>query len=202
MNLLKNTSIKTIISLLLVASLFTTTFIPLASAHTLNKTDNQEQNIEEIAQQLEILFDQASKKENGKFVVSNKQLLVQKYGEKNANNLVFLVDLLNQSKNINKEQTNLNVQQAQINSNALHRAVVMSSSAKNTSYGQCIINKYIQSYGSIVAAFVTGTIWRYVNNKEYYLAAKILAKLMIKAGIKTSVVAMAGELAWYAIACA
>lgn len=64
-----------------------------------------------------------------------------------------------------------------------------------------MVNKFANSYGTIARQFATGTIYTYIKNKQYDLAAQLMAKTLIKAGFKVNAASLAIEAAVYGWQC-
>ncbi|SFJ73479.1 MULTISPECIES: hypothetical protein [unclassified Bacillus (in: firmicutes)] len=69
------------------------------------------------------------------------------------------------------------------------------------SFGKCVANKFINSYGSIARQFLTGAIFTYIKSKQYDLAARLIANTLIKAGFKVNAAGIAVEAATYGWQC-
>lgn len=68
-------------------------------------------------------------------------------------------------------------------------------------FGKCVVNKFVDSYGTIARQFLTGAIFTYIKNKEYDLAARLITKTLVKAGFKVNAVGIAAEAALYGWQC-
>ncbi|AAU20284.1 hypothetical protein [Bacillus cereus] len=69
------------------------------------------------------------------------------------------------------------------------------------SFGKCIANKFINSYGNIARQFLSGAIFTYIKSKQYDLAAKLIANTLIRAGFKVNAAGIAVEAAAYGWQC-
>ncbi|WII38590.1 hypothetical protein [Paenibacillus thiaminolyticus] len=68
-------------------------------------------------------------------------------------------------------------------------------------FGKCVVNKFVDSYGTIARGFLTGAIFTYIKNQEYKLAAKLIAQTLVKAGFKVNAAGIAIEAATYGWQC-
>lgn len=73
--------------------------------------------------------------------------------------------------------------------------------ASATSFGKCVVNKMIGSYGNIARQFLNGAIFTYIKTKQYDLAARLMFKTLIKSGMKVNAASLAIELGYYGWKC-
>ncbi|WP_307892572.1 hypothetical protein [Bacillus swezeyi] len=73
--------------------------------------------------------------------------------------------------------------------------------ASATSFGKCVVNKMIGSYGNIARQFLNGAIFTYIKTKQYDLAARLIFKTLVKSGMKVNAASLAIELGYYGWKC-
>ncbi|CUX95618.1 MULTISPECIES: hypothetical protein [Bacillus] len=73
--------------------------------------------------------------------------------------------------------------------------------ASATTFGKCVVNKMVSSYGNIARQWLTGSIFTYIKTKQYDLAAKLIFKSLVKAGFKVNAASLAIELGYYGWQC-
>ncbi|WP_226568026.1 hypothetical protein [Bacillus stratosphericus] len=73
--------------------------------------------------------------------------------------------------------------------------------ASATTFGKCVVNKMIGSYGNIARQFLNGAIFTYIKTKQYDLAAKLIFNTLVKSGMKVNAASLAIELGYYGWKC-
>ena len=152
--------------------------ISQASAIEYSKEDLKE--IQKMEQELKFYFEVVGEFDDmGNYIVKDENLLLEKVaaGEENAIALYELSQLVKDSDTPSYE--------------------VYSAA----SFGTCVVDKFIGSYGNIARQFMTGAIFTYIKTNQYDLAARLIFSTLTKAGLKVNVVGLAAEAAWYGWQC-
>lgn len=191
-----NSKLKKVIPATLACATLATVAAPFSSYAAVDNKNiatvtNQEfeQDVQVIANDLQFIFETASTKENGKYVL-NEGMIEDKYGKESLPAIKVFVKMMNEEAVSVEEIKNLqNPSEVALNGNA---AVYRSA------YVDCIVNKVIQFTG---IGFLTGGIKELISRSAWDLVAKELAKIVGKNALKGGIVGMAASLAWFAIAC-
>lgn len=174
------------------------TISPLSSYAATQTTNTQttaiqsqqlEQNAQEIANDLQYIFETASTKENGKYILDEK-MIEDKYGENSLPAIKVLVKIMNEEAVPVEEITKLqNPNETTSNQN---------TRTKRSAYVDCVVDKVIQFTG---IGFLTGGIKELVSRSAWDLVAKELAKIVGKNALKGGIVGFAASLAWFGYQC-
>lgn len=65
-----------------------------------------------------------------------------------------------------------------------------------TSFGKCVVNKVLSSYGNVARQFLNGSILIYIKYKQYDLTARLMFKTLVKAEYKVNAVGLAAVLGY------
>jgi hypothetical protein len=152
----------------------------VSKADTVDLSDLEE--MERMSDELEFYFDVIGEfSENGDYIIKNEELLKELIdaGDPNALEVYELSKLSHDSFNPDFENE-------------------MNSAA---TFGKCVVNKMISSYGNIARQFLNGSIYIYIKNKQFDLAAKLMFGTLIKGGIKVNAIGLAAEVAYYGWQC-
>jgi len=172
------------------------TVVPLTS-HAATQTvqtntiSNQEleQNVQEIANDLQFIFETASIKENDKYILDEKKI-EEKYGQDNLPAIKVLVKIMNEeavhaSEIVSLQNPNENITNEHIRT-------------KRNAYVDCVVDKVVQFTG---LGFLTGGIKELISRSAWDLVAKELAKIVGKNALKGGIVGFAASLAWFGYQC-
>ncbi|MDV3451204.1 hypothetical protein VSS76_13420 [Bacillus safensis] len=75
------------------------------------------------------------------------------------------------------------------------------STASAASFGKCVVNKMVGSYGNIARQWLNGAIFTYIKTKQYDLAARLMFNSLVKAGFKVNAATLAIEVSYYGWQC-
>ncbi|PEU78330.1 hypothetical protein CN386_13440 [Bacillus cereus] len=166
--------LKTFVSFALIFVLFTTSFSGLAKAQEINK--EEEKKIQEVAEQLKFVVEEASiKDKHGRIVDINIDMIVNKYGS-------------------SEELEQLRQEIQRVNTPPGYKDPFKQ---ETEAVDNCIERKLIANYVEVLSVGFLGSIIANIADKEYELAAR----KMIKLGVKGNLVSLAGQLAWYLGSC-
>jgi hypothetical protein len=161
--------IKSIVVFALILTMFTTCFSGLAGAKKISKGDKQ---VNELAEQLEFVFENAFElDENGRIVDVDLNFIERE------NNGVVPAEFLEIKSAINEQKR--------------------SGPMRNAALDRCLNSKLKNEYGSIISGAIVGTIFDYMYQKEWVLAAKQL----IKVGVKGTVFGIVGSVSVMWVQC-
>lgn len=145
----------------------------------------KEDEVNKLAKELEVIFEQASVYQGETLVGFDKQTIIDKIEGDNKQEIIHEFE----SKDLFVDKNNIN--NGAIMSKVSKKASVVQK--RRNYYNKCIGNKLNGSYGPTAAT----AVFSYIYNKQYKMAAKKLIKL----GIKGSVPGLIGNLAYIQISC-
>lgn len=172
-----NKTLLLVIVTTLILSTLGSTSLNLSASAEKNNIDQQALE-QEIKMELEFYFDRIGEfDENGNYVIKDEELLKKQIesGDEIATQLY--------------ELSKLNHSEPLVGINGA------------SEFATCVVNKFANSYGTIARQFATGAIYTYIKNKQYDLAAQLMAKTLIKAGFKVNAASLAIEAAVYGWQC-
>ncbi|WP_239475812.1 hypothetical protein, partial [Bacillus licheniformis] len=138
--------------------------------------DYSEKELEEI---LKFYFEEVGELTNEGYVIKNKELFDKKVLE--------------------GDPAALKLKELMASDSSFQKSSFQVASA--TSFGKCVVNKMIGSYGNIARQFLNGAIFTYIKTKQYDLAARLMFKTLIKSGMKVNAASLAIELGYYGWKC-
>ncbi|EOO23319.1 hypothetical protein IIU_07054 [Bacillus cereus VD133] len=156
-----------------------------------NTISNQqlEQNVQKIADDLQFIFETASIKKDGKYILDEKKI-EEKYGQDQLPAIKVLVKIMNEEGVPAKEIVSLKNPNADLNNDHIR--------TKRSAYVDCVVDKVIQFTG---IGFLTGGIKELISRSAWDLVAKELAKIVGKNALKGGIVGFAASLAWFGYQC-
>ncbi|MGN7313541.1 hypothetical protein ACTHQ4_20860 [Alkalicoccobacillus gibsonii] len=146
---------------------------------------------EALANDLEVLFDQALTLENDKYIV-NEEVVINYFGEESLPSIEAFAKTLNGEELVANDL--IDVPDVDAFAGADDGMVVMAKS----SWAKCVGNKVIDATG---IGFISGGMWKLIEKKNWSLLAKELAKVVGKNALKGGAVGFAASLAWYGVKC-
>ncbi|MGG0262044.1 hypothetical protein ABEY48_24630 [Bacillus mycoides] len=172
------------------------TVVPLSS-HAATQTvqtntiSNQEadQNVQEIANDLQFIFETASIKENNKYILDEKKI-EEKYGKDSLPAIKVLFKIMNEEAVHASEIVSLQNPNEDIANEHIR--------TKRNAYTDCVVDKVIQFTG---IGFLTGGLKELISRSAWDLVAKELAKIVGKNALKGGIVGFAASLAWFGYQC-
>ncbi|MEC1270491.1 hypothetical protein P9C27_18685 [Bacillus vallismortis] len=166
---------KSVVALLCALALSVAVFTPFANAQNLSEED-------QLAQEMQFIFDDASTLENGKYVV-NEQLVSEKFGPENVAPIVAFVKMVNGE---------------ELTESDLVGIPNPAGDFSTASYMGCLKDKIIDFTG---IGFITGGLQKLLEKKLWKEAAIQIIKIVGKNAIKGGVVGLAASLAWFSVRC-
>ncbi|UHA74967.1 hypothetical protein [Paenibacillus sp. 481] len=136
----------------------------------------------QLASDFKFIFEEASTKKNGKYVLDEKKV-AQKFGQENVASIAAFIKLAN-----GEQLTAADVKNVP---NAMGDVV-------EESWGSCMQEKILQYTG---LGFLTGGMKELIEKKLWDKLAVEIIKIVGKSAIKGGVVGLAASLAWFSIAC-
>ncbi|WP_201771472.1 hypothetical protein [Bacillus pumilus] len=171
---------KSILAAFCALVLSITAFAPLASAQKLTE---EEQAAQQIASDMQFIFETASVQENGKYVL-NESLVADKFGQENLASIVAFVKLVNGEELEEKD---------------LEGVPYPSTGEISTkSWQSCVINKIIDFTG---IGFITGGMQKLIEKKLWDKLAVEIIKIVGKNAVKGGVIGLSASLAWFSVRC-
>jgi len=165
------------------AALTSLIFSPLVSA----KEVNEDTLAGEIAQDLEYVFEEASEKIDGKFVL-NEQKIIQKFGQQSLSSIAALVKMAN-----GEELTEIDLIGVP---NPDTQASV--GDVVPFSYKSCMIDAVLDATG---ISFLTGGMAALIDQKAWVKLGKEIIKFAGKKALMGGVAGFAASMAWYSVRC-
>lgn len=140
-------------------------------------TDEELEQIENIEKELQYYFEEVGELTDAGYVIHDREAVQEKAdnGDESAQRVLELVPEV-----------------------AEPGAITTYSAG---TFGTCVVNKFIDSYGTIARAWTTGLVYSYIQNRQYDLAAKIMFKTLTKAGRTANVASIAIEAGIYGYQC-
>ncbi|MBG9516389.1 hypothetical protein ABE47_31040 [Bacillus thuringiensis] len=167
------------------------TISPLSTYAATEPISNQqfEQNAQKIADDLQFIFETASIKKNGKYILDEKKI-EETYGQDRLPAIKVLVKIMNEEAISTEEIVSFkNPSEDTINDNIR---------TKRSAYVDCVADKVIQFTG---IGFITGGLKELISRSAWDLVAKELAKIVGKNALKGGIVGFAASLAWFGYQC-
>ncbi|MBB4825491.1 hypothetical protein HNO89_002725 [Sporosarcina luteola] len=170
--------ISVLCALVLVFSV--TVFSPLVSAKDLT---DEELAALQLSEDLQFIFETASVKEDGKYIL-NETIIAKKFGIENVASIVALVKLANDEE--------LTEQDLEGVPNPLGEEL------STASWKSCMIDNVLDYTG---IGFLTGGMMEMIDKKLWDKLALEIIKIVGKNAIKGGVVGLAASLAWFSFRC-
>ncbi|GAV12901.1 hypothetical protein ABN764_04485 [Paenibacillaceae sp. P-4] len=150
---------------------------------TVKDSDVREAESAQVASDLKFIFEEASVKKDGKYVL-NEGKIAQKFGFDNVATISAFVKLAN------GEQLTANMLEGVPNPDA--------GEFSTASWGSCVANQIIDFTG---IGFLTGGMMEMIEKKLWDKLAVEIIKIVGKNAIKGGAVGLAASLVWFSIRC-
>ena len=151
-----------------------------ATENTSYSKDDLEQ-IEQISEELEFYFEEIGElKADGSYQINDLEALNERLdaGDPTAEKVYEIYTQTSQPSSSSSYQTQ-----------------------SASSFANCVVGKFQDSYGAIARGFLTGAIYQYIKNKQWDLAARLMFNTLKAAGFKTNVAGLAVEAGIYGFQC-
>lgn len=175
MTVLRTNFFKPVI-LILTTILFLTLVTPSVSANNAEFSPEEQKEINKISENLRFYFEEVGELTENGYVVKNAALLQERIAAKDST-AIMIYEFF------------------QLGPKPAFQTLGV------TDFAKCIVNKLVGSYGSIARQFLNGAIYTYIKSKQYDLAAKLIANVLVKAGFKVNAAGIAAEVGMYAWQC-
>jgi len=177
------------LSAILTLSLILPMFSTKTSAATLSITENQNE-INELAKDIEFIFTDGSELKNEKYVV-NEKVIIDKFGKESLPSITAFIKMVNGEELKPSDLKNVpNITDQKSNT--------LMKMAKKQSWSQCVGDKILDATG---IGFISGGLWKLIEKEAWKQVAIELAKIAGKNAIKGGVIGLAASLAWYGVKC-
>lgn len=184
------------LSTMLVVSLTLPSFGTKANAEVINLNSEQilnyQDEIDNLAADLEFLFTDATDLKDGKYVI-NEEVIIDKFGVDSLAPISAFIKMVNgEELTINdlKGVPNVESSTSNISGNFMMAA--------KQSWKQCVGEKIIDATG---IGFISGGLWKLIEREAWKQVAIELAKIAGKNALKGGIIGLAATLAWYGIKC-
>jgi hypothetical protein len=184
------------LSTMLVVSLTLPSFGTKANAEVINLNSEQilnyQDEIDNLAADLEFLFTDATDLKDGKYVI-NEEVIIDKFGVDSLAPISAFIKMVNgEELTINdlKGVPNVESSTSNISGNFMMAA--------KQSWKQCVGEKIIDATG---IGFISGGLWKLIEREAWKQVAIELAKIVGKNALKGGIIGLAATLAWYGIKC-
>jgi hypothetical protein len=184
------------LSTMLVVSLTLPSFGTKANAEVINLNSEQilnyQDEIDNLAADLEFLFTDATDLKDGKYVI-NEEVIIDKFGVDSLAPISAFIKMVNgEELTINdlKGVPNVESSTSNISGNFMMAA--------KQSWKQCVGEKIIDATG---IGFISGGLWKLIEREAWKQVAIELAKIAGKNALKGGIIGLAASLAWYGIKC-
>lgn len=184
------------LSTMLVVSLTLPSFGTKANAEVINLNSEQilnyQDEIDNLAADLEFLFTDATDLKDGKYVI-NEEVIIDKFGVDSLAPISAFIKMVNgEELTINdlKGVPNVESSTSNISGNFMMAA--------KQSWKQCVGEKIIDATG---IGFISGGLWKLIEREAWKQVAIELAKIVGKNALKGGIIGLASSLAWYGIKC-
>lgn len=184
------------LSTMLVVSLTLPSFGTKANAEVINLNSEQilnyQDEIDNLAADLEFLFTDATDLKDGKYVI-NEEVIIDKFGVDSLAPISAFIKMVNgEELTINdlKGVPNVESSTSNISGNFMMAA--------KQSWKQCVGEKIIDATG---IGFISGGLWKLIEREAWKQLAIELAKIVGKNALKGGIIGLAASLAWYGIKC-
>lgn len=181
---------------MLVVSLTLPSFGTKANAEVINLNSEQilnyQDEIDNLAADLEFLFTDATDLKDGKYVI-NEEVIIDKFGVDSLAPISAFIKMVNgEELTINdlKGVPNVESSTSNISGNFMMAA--------KQSWKQCVGEKIIDATG---IGFISGGLWKLIEREAWKQVAIELAKIAGKNALKGGIIGLAASLAWYGIKC-
>ncbi len=157
---------------LIMTIIFTLLLVPISFTHPVEATyEPSQQEIDQLAQELEFMFEEAAyKNSNGDFVDFNFELLKEKYGS--------------------DDQVILELEElVKPNSSVIQ--------ARTAAVDRCIERKIKAAYKEYFSVTAMVTIVNYIKEKNY----KSAAERILKAGVRGNIVGITAQITYWLVTC-
>ncbi|TWM32289.1 hypothetical protein CHCC14819_0485 [Bacillus licheniformis] len=166
-------------------------FSPEAQARTESQiqletpTIEEELEVQQLADDLEFIFDQAAEEVDGKFVV-NKDMVAEKFGHSSVATVEAFVKMVNGEELTAEDLKGVPDPEA------------MSGEFKTSSWWGCLKQKVIDFTGM---GFIGGGLEKMLKKRLWKKAATEIIKIVGRGAIRGGVLGLAGSLAWFSFRC-
>ncbi|MEK4792394.1 hypothetical protein [Bacillus sp. FSL K6-2971] len=171
---------KSILAAFCALVLSITAFAPLASAQKLTE---EEQAAQQIASDMQFIFELASVQENGKYVL-NESLVADKFGQENVASIVAFVKLINGEELEEKDLEGI--------------PYPSTGEISTSSWKSCMIDSVLNVTG---LGFLTGGMQKLIDKKLWDKLAIEIIKIVGKNAVKGGVIGLSASFAWFSVRC-
>ncbi|MGN9866366.1 hypothetical protein [Bacillus swezeyi] len=172
---------KSFVSMLTAVLLVSFCTSGLAKAQEVDFSASELKEINKISEELKFYFEEVGEVDsNGVYRIKNMELLKERSqaGDTTATNVLEIY----QDTSVNKESHGISTRSAK-------------------AFAKCVVGKFQESYGYIARGFLTGAVYKYIKNKQWDLAARLMFKTLRAAGFKANIAGLAAEAAIYGFQC-
>ena len=149
----------------------------------LEDVEVSQEKVDKLAADLEFLFEEATTRESGKYViVSNKKDEIKdRFGQENLTSIEKFVKM--------------------VNAEEIEPSLAKAGPVLASSYIGCLKDSAVDAYGAVYKVFFTGAIGTLIAQGSYADAAGLISKAALKVGLRVSIATLAVELSWWSIKC-
>ncbi|WML31733.1 hypothetical protein RCG24_07735 [Neobacillus sp. OS1-32] len=170
--------LKTILLITFVLTLFGSSFSTIARAEEISRAE--ENQIQEMAEQLEFIFEDAAIKDsNGNLLTLDFKMIEDNFGS---------------SPELEQLKQDMSLMQSRLIPTKGDKSII---SPMDIKVDRCIEKKIKNGIGEILSVNAIASIVTYIVDGQYKLAAKKLIKL----GVKGNAIAIGAQLSYYLIKC-
>lgn len=187
--MLKNRHLFVSITILFSLSLFGMLLSPISNAFASGKVTNAEE--EEMADDLEFIFEVASKEENGEIIIVEEKI-AQRFGEEAVPSISAFIKM-----GYGEELTEEDLKDVPKPSD-IPTAPQENGGIQLYSWKSCMIDSVLDATG---IGFLTGGMMELIDKKQWKKLGKEIIKVAGKNAIKGGVVGFAASMAWYSVKC-
>lgn len=185
-NALRSKNFFKLVTITFSLSLIVMLLSPISSVHAYENAD-----VEEIAADMEFIFEEASSKKNGKIIIDEEKI-AQKFGEESVPTISAFIKL-GHGEELTEEDLNGVPKPSNLHETEQTEGIIQPFSWKS-----CMIDSVLDATG---IGFLTGGMMELIDKKQWQELGKEIIKVAGKNALKGGVVGFAASMAWYSVKC-
>lgn len=176
-----------LVTILLSLSLFVMLLSPVSNVFANEDEENGELEAEKLSEDMEFIFEEASKKENGEIIIDEEKI-AQKFGQESVDSISAFIKM-GYGEELSEEDLKDVPKPSGIEDN---------EGVQTYSWTSCVTDKVLDATG---IGFITGGMATLIEKKQWKKLGKEIIKVAGKNAIKGGVVGFAASMAWYSATC-